>query len=68
VIDNFAPEQLAAGTVTEPALTVWLGNPEPANPLTIGFEQLPQRSRIDATTTSEPVERFLKHLLQSALG
>lgn len=61
--------QPRSGLEDEPALTFWLGLPVdktvlPGN----GFEQLPLLSRIDATTPREPVEEFVRHVLQSALG
>jgi 2-amino-4-hydroxy-6-hydroxymethyldihydropteridine diphosphokinase len=68
VIGDFRPPQPSAGPLEEPALTVWLGNAGQAGSTAIEFEQLPRLSRIDATKSSEPVDNFVRHVVQSALG
>jgi 2-amino-4-hydroxy-6-hydroxymethyldihydropteridine diphosphokinase len=58
-----------AGPVDEPALTFWLGpDGDPTETRAANFCQLPLLSRIDATTAPEPVEDFVRHVIQSALG
>jgi len=53
----------------EPALTFWLGSPvDQTGGLGDSFGQLPLLSRIDATAMTEPVEDFVRHVVQSALG
>jgi 2-amino-4-hydroxy-6-hydroxymethyldihydropteridine diphosphokinase len=52
----------------EPALIFWLGQHVDRAKLSGSFAQLPILSRIDATATSEPVEDFVRQVLQSALG
>jgi 2-amino-4-hydroxy-6-hydroxymethyldihydropteridine diphosphokinase len=68
IFDDHGLEKTDAGVVHEPALTIWLGNSSPRTSFDHEFDQLPQLSRIDATKTSEPVEAYVKHVLQSALG
>lgn len=64
----------------EPTFIVWLGSPARSGKRTnvkpasaamqhpcADFESLPHVPRIDATRSTEPLEIFLRHLLQSAL-
>ena len=54
---------------TEPALAVWLG--EERNAVTdsrTSYRTLPETARLDASSTQEEPETFLRSVLQSALA
>ncbi|MGE5194418.1 MAG: 2-amino-4-hydroxy-6-hydroxymethyldihydropteridine diphosphokinase [Deltaproteobacteria bacterium] len=62
-------ERQLADSESEPILVVWLGAARgPDAPPAVEFHQLPVISQVDATKASEPVEEFVRHVLQSALG
>jgi 2-amino-4-hydroxy-6-hydroxymethyldihydropteridine diphosphokinase len=68
-VDRDEISRSGVGPVDEPALTFWLGSDgNPTATHSRDFCQLPLLSRIDATKVSEPVQDFVRHVIQSASG